>query len=114
MKTKKKLKSNSIGIVLLLVGLGWLSSQAAEFVKKDELVVLKDKNSQEFKEIAVSLAEIKNDMSHIQQDLAELKDLRRSIFDRMLDIILAGGLAFTGAKVLRRKNDKKNSQNSNY
>ncbi len=108
MKVKKILKISSIRIMILIIGVGWLSSQATEFVKKEEFVILKEQNSQEFKEIAVSLAEIKNDMSHIQQDLKELKDLRRSIFDRMLDIILAGGLAFTGAKVLRRKNDKRN------
>ena len=97
--------------VLMVMSFGNLG--AAEFVKQDEFVALKEKNSEEFKQISISLAEIKSDMGHIQQDLTELKDLRRSIFDRMLDIILAGGLAFTGAKIWRRKNDKRNSQSNN-
>ena len=87
--------------------------EATEFVKQEEFISLKEKNSEEFKQISIALAEIKSDMNHIQQDLTELKDLRRSVFDRMLDIILAGGLAFTGARVLRRKNDKRNSQSNN-
>ena len=87
---------------------------ATEFVKQDEFITLKEKNFEELKQISIALAEIKSDMGHIQQDLTELKDLRRSIFDRMLDIILAGGLAFTGARVLRRKNDKRNSQSNNF
>lgn len=94
--------------VLILVGCCNLGR--TEYIKQDEFATFKEKNSEEFKHISIALAEIKSDMGHIQQDLKELKDLRRSIFDRMLDIILAGGLAFTGAKVLRRKNDKKNSQ----
>jgi len=97
--------------VLILVGCCNLGR--TEYVKRDEFVTLKEKNSEEFKQISIALAEIKSDMSHIQQDLKELKDLRRSVFDRMLDIILAGSLAFTGAKVLRRKNDKRNLQSNN-
>ncbi len=107
------IKSNLVKCLILIIAIGWLTSQATEFVKKDEFMALKEKNSEEFRQISVALAELKNDMSHIQQDLTELKDLRRSIFDRMLDIILAGGLAFTGAKVLRRKNGKKNLQSNN-
>ena len=113
MRQKKMIKNNFIRSLILVIGIGWISIQATEFVKKEELATFKEKNSEEFRQISVSLAELKNDMSHIQQDLTELKDLRRSIFDRMLDIILAGGLAFTGAKVLRRKNDKKNLPSNN-
>lgn len=109
-RAMKMLKSNSIKIVILTIGISWLNAWGTEYVKQDEFITLKEKNFEEFKQISIALTEIKNDMGHIQQDLTELKDLRRSIFDRMLDIILAGGLAFTGAKVLRRKNDKKNSQ----
>ncbi len=99
-------------IIWIFSGIAFGQS-AGDFVKKEELATFKEKNSEEFREISVSLAELKNDMSHIQQDLTELKDLRRSMFDRMIDIILAGGLAFTGAKVLRRKNDRKNLPSNN-
>ncbi len=101
-------------IIWVLIAVSFCNLGATEFVKKDEFVTFKEKNLEEFKQVSISLAEIKNDLSHIQQDLSELKDLKRSIFDRMLDICLAGGLAFTGAKVLRRKNDKKNSQTNNF
>ena len=101
-------------LIWVLITVSWLNLWATEFMKKEEFLTFKEKNSEEFKQISISLAEIKNDMSHIKQDLTELKDLRRSIFDRMLDICLAGGLAFTGAKVLRRKNDKRNSQTDNF
>jgi len=110
---KKMLKSNYAKLLILTVGFCWLNAWGSEFVKQEEFISFKEKNSQEFSQIAVSLAEIKNDMNHIQQDLTELKDLRRNLIDRMLDIILAGGLAFTGAKVLRRKNDKKDSHTAN-
>lgn len=113
MRQTKMSKNNFVRGLILVMGICWITVPAAELVKKEEFVILKEKNSQEFKEIAVSLAEIKNDIGHIQQDLKELKDLRRSIFDRMLDIILAGGLAFTGAKVLRKRNDKKNLASNN-
>ena len=109
MKKIKFCKRMILSIWVLLV-ISCCNLWSAEFVKQEEFVALKEKNTEEFKQISIALAEIKSDMGHIQQDLKELKDLRRSIFDRMLDIILAGGLAFTGAKVLRRKNDKKNSQ----
>jgi len=112
MKESKFFKQ-MILLIWVLIFVSSLNLRATEFVKKDELVAFKEKTLEEFKQTSVSLAEIKNDMSHIRQDLTELKDLRRSIFDRMLDIILAGGLAFTGAKVLRRKNDKRNLQSNN-
>lgn len=124
LKSRKQISENEMRkfkfckkIILLswvLLVVSYENLGATEFVKKEEFVTLKEKNSEEFRQISVGLAEIKNDMGYIQQDLTELKDLRRSIFDRMLDIILAGGLAFTSAKVLRRKNDKRNSQSNNF
>lgn len=124
LKSRKQISENEMRkfkfckkIILLswvLLVVSYENLGATEFVKKEEFVTLKEKNSEEFRQISVGLAEIKNDMGYIQQDLTELKDLRRSIFDRMLDIILAGGLAFTSAKVLRRKNEKRNLQSNNF
>ena len=81
---------------------------ATELVPRSEFEKVQQSNQEEFRDISVTLAEIKNELSHINQDLGELKERRRTMLDRMIDIMLAGGLAFSGTVAWRnRKNGKK-------
>src|SRR3990172_8280380 len=67
-----------------------------ELVSRSEFEKVQQSNQEEFRDISVTLAEIKNELSHINQDLGELKELRRTMLDRMIDIMLAGGGGFSG------------------
>jgi len=94
-----------IGVLTVLLN---TAAGATELVSRTEFEKVQQNNRQEFRDISVSLAEIKNELSHINQDLGELKELRRTMLDRMIDIMLAGGLAFSGTVAWRnRKNGKK-------
>lgn len=88
----------------------WLAAICfgSELVSRSEFEAEQQKNQAEFREISVSLAEIKNELVHLNQDLGELKELKRTVLDRMIDIVLAGSLAFSGSVAWRnRKNGKK-------
>lgn len=99
-------KAIFIGIMMLMFLTG--SGVNSEPVSRIEFEKVQEGNQEEFKDISVTLAEIKNELSHINQDLGELKELRRTMLDRMIDILLAGGLAFSGTVAWRnRKNGKK-------
>jgi len=100
---KARLIKIGVLTVLLITAAG-----ATELVSRTEFEKVQQNNRQEFRDISVTLAEIKNELSHINQDLGELKELRRTMLDRMIDILLAGGLAFSGTVAWRnRKNGKK-------
>jgi hypothetical protein len=80
-------------------------------VSKTEFESQTEKSAGEFREIAVTLAEIRSELEHINQDLGELKELRRTVFHRVIDIGLAGGLAFSGAAAWRyRRNGRNNGK----
>ena len=86
---------------------------SSELVSRAEFERVNQANQQEFKNISVTLAEIKNELTHLNQDMMELKDLRRSMTDRLIDFALAGGLAFSGSLAWRnRKNGKKQNEPS--
>ncbi|MCI0531018.1 MAG: hypothetical protein L0Y74_03600 [candidate division Zixibacteria bacterium] len=78
-------------------------------VSKAEFESQIEKHQGEFREIAVTLAEIRSELEHINQDLGELKELRRTVFHRVIDIGLAGGLAFSGAAAWRYRRNERNS-----
>lgn len=89
---------------LAMISIGWTS----ELVSRSEFEKVNQANQQEFKNISVTLAEIKTELTHLNQDLAELKDLRRNLTDRLIDFALAGGLAFSGSLAWKnRKNGKR-------
>ena len=80
-------------------------------VSKAEFESQIEKSQEEFREIAVTLAEIRKELEYIKQDLGEPKDLRRTVFHRVIDIGLAGGLAFSGAAAWRyRRNGRNNAK----
>lgn len=94
---------------IVKLGIVWLAitstAWASELVSRSEFEKVNQANQQEFKNISVTLAEIKTELTHLNQDLAELKDLRRNLTDRLVDFALAGGLAFSGSLAWRnRKN----------
>jgi hypothetical protein len=97
-------------IVLGVVGLAMMSAGwTSELVSRAEFEKVNSANQQEFKNISVTLAEIKTELTHLNQDLAELKDLRRNLTDRLIDFALAGGLAFSGSLAWKnRRNGRKN------
>lgn len=91
-----------LNVLLAAFCFGSEPASRAEFEKEQQ------KNQAEFRGISITLAEIKNELVHMNQDLGELKELRRTVLDRMIDILLAGGLAYSGSIAWRnRRNGRK-------
>lgn len=95
-------------IILFLAALLFLATNlsfSGQFLTKQEFELQKEKDQLELKSLSIALAEIKKEIVFLQETVQEIKEQNRSLIDRLLDMLLSGGLAFSSALALRRKKE---------